>query len=76
MMTWALYELMGNDKLMEEVAQEGQEIFSKKIDWATAGVHKLPSQDNLAKLGLCEATLRVRNPVFCYSGFLWSSSFD
>lgn len=72
MMTWALYELMGNDKLMNEVAREGQEIFSKKVDWAKASVDLLPSSENLAKLGFCEATLRVRSQV---CSILWIVSY-
>lgn len=60
MMTWTLYELMGNSKLMQQVAVEGESVFGSKVDWATAAVRQLPSPEDVSRLVLSEASLKVR----------------
>lgn len=58
MMTWALYELMGNESLMNQVKEEGQAVFGKKTDWSL-GKYELPPRSELANLECAEACLKV-----------------
>jgi cytochrome P450 len=60
MMTWTLYELMGNSELMQRVADEGESIFGSAVDWGTAVASDLPVPDDVARLVLAEASLKVR----------------
>ena len=60
MMTWALYELMDNEALREEVAEEGNSIFSPTIDWKSAHELELPEPERISQLVLAEACLKVR----------------
>jgi cytochrome P450 len=65
MMTWALYELMANQSLKEKVAHEGQAIFGQ--DWNAKEASFLPPREELAKLTLAEACLKVsRRHLACY----------
>ena len=57
MMTWALYELMANSSLMEEVARESETVFEKERNWAVD--MNLPSQDKFAELIYAEGCLKV-----------------
>lgn len=60
MMTWALYELLGNDALMLQVAQEALAVFGTCLPDALRGTrHDLP-KERLSELVLSEATLKVR----------------
>jgi cytochrome P450 len=60
MMTWTLYELMGNSELMQRVADEGESVFGSAVDWRTANVSDIPEPDDVARLVLSEASLKVR----------------
>jgi cytochrome P450 len=60
MMTWTLYELMGNSELMQRVADEGESVFGSVVDWRTANVSDIPEPDDVARLVLSEASLKVR----------------
>lgn len=60
MMTWTLYELMGNAKLMEQVAVEGESVFGSAVDWRIATPSDLPSPEEVSRLVLAEASLKVR----------------
>lgn len=61
MMTWALYELMGNETLMKDVSTEGQEVFGKGVDWSADKVNHtaLPPREKLSELVLAEGCLKV-----------------
>jgi cytochrome P450 len=59
MMTWALYEMMGNDTIMKEVATEGEEVFGKKNDWSVKDPSELPPRDEFANLINAENCLKV-----------------
>jgi cytochrome P450 len=60
MMTWTLYELMGNSELMQRVAEEGESVFGSAVDdWRTANASELPAPDDVARLVLAEASLKV-----------------
>ena len=62
MMTWTIYELLGNPTLFQDVAAEGQAVFQlppDKNDWANATANDLPPPEELAKLVLSEACLKV-----------------
>jgi cytochrome P450 len=60
MMTWTLYELMGNSELMQRVADEGESVFGSAVnDWRTASASDLPVPDDVARLVLAEASLKV-----------------
>jgi cytochrome P450 len=61
MMTWTLYELMGNNELMQRVADEGESVFGSALDWSTANASDLPVPDDVARLVLSEASLKVRD---------------
>jgi cytochrome P450 len=63
MMTWALYELMDNESLREQVAKEGNTIFSPTINWKTASDLELPLPEQITQLVLAEACLKVRGVV-------------
>jgi cytochrome P450 len=63
MMTWALYELMDNESLREQVAKEGNAIFSPTINWKTASDLEIPLPEQIAQLVLAEACLKVRVSV-------------
>ena len=55
MMTWTLYELMGNDKLRQEVLDEAKAVFpATKKENDDSVLHT----DNLSKLALSEACLK------------------
>jgi len=59
MMTWAIYELMGNASLLKRVADEAESVLRPKMpDVAKASVVDVPSADCLAGLELSEATLK------------------
>lgn len=69
MMTWTLYELMGDeDRLMQPTLREAERVFgpstgqksqeSPSIDWAKASCNDLPSADELTELQFAEASLR------------------
>lgn len=60
MMTWAIYELVGNVALMNRVAEEGRRVFGTMPDLVSASCSDLPSAETLATLELSEATLKVR----------------
>lgn len=60
MMTWTLYELMANSELMQRVADEGESVFGSAVDWGTANASDLPEPDDVARLVLAEASLKVR----------------
>jgi cytochrome P450 len=61
MMSWTLYELMGNSELMQRVADEGDSVFGSAVDdWQTANASDLPVPDDVARLVLAEASLKVR----------------
>ena len=59
MMTWTIYELMAETKLMGQVATEASHVFDDKIDWANAPSSSLPDKETLNKLVLSEASLKV-----------------
>lgn len=59
MMTWALYELMGDKSRLEDpLLKESASVFDPQIDWATATANDLPDADALAQLKYSEACLR------------------
>jgi len=58
MMTWALYELMGNKDMMNEVATEGEKVFGKDVDWRTQHASDLPPRNELANLVVAEGALK------------------
>lgn len=62
MMSWSLYELIGNDALMTEVSCEGERVFGKPTqkDWTQLKPPSLPSREELAKLTTAEGCLKVR----------------
>jgi cytochrome P450 len=65
MMTWALYELMHSDDLMNDVESEAATVFDVNLDWRNASLDKdIPNPEELAKLNLSEASLKVGN-VLC-----------
>jgi cytochrome P450 len=59
MMTWALYEIMANDKLLSELRKEGDSVFDPQTNWRIAKEDEIPDANSLAKLVLSEAALRV-----------------
>ena len=59
MMTWALYELMMDENLVNQMNEETEQVFEKTLDWKEVGLEKLPSRDKLSKLILSEACLKV-----------------
>ena len=61
MMTWAVYELLGNPLLMQRVVNEGQAIFGTSFNAVQARPSDLPPADKLAELIVCEATLKVKD---------------
>lgn len=65
MMTWALYELMGDETLMKQVSTEGESVFGKATnkDWALLQPSSLPSREELANLTIAEGCLKVRMKV-------------
>jgi hypothetical protein len=65
MMTWALYELMGDETLMKQVSTEGECVFGKATDkdWALLQPSSLPSREELANLTIAEGCLKVRMKV-------------
>ncbi|GKY97402.1 hypothetical protein MPSEU_000698700 [Mayamaea pseudoterrestris] len=58
MMTWAIYELLYNDALTEQLREECDKVFSANKDWKTAQSTDIPDAERLAELVLSEATLR------------------
>lgn len=58
MMTWALYELMMDEDLVNQMNEEAEQVFEKTLDWKEVGLEKLPSRDKLSKLVLSEACLK------------------
>ena len=62
MMSWALYELVGDKDLMEEVVVEGEGVFGNatKSDWKELSVESLPPREELSKLITAEGCLKVR----------------
>jgi cytochrome P450 len=58
MMTWAIYEILSNDKLQERIAKEAYGVFGD-TDWLSASPSELPHQDEISKLVVSEAALRV-----------------
>ena len=61
MMTWALYELMDDPVLRNQVTEEGNKVFTPTTNWKDAAVEQLPSPENIAQLTLTEACLKVRH---------------
>lgn len=63
MMSWALYELIGDEELMEEVVTEGEGVFgnANKRDWNELGTESLPAREELSNLVTAEGCLKVRN---------------
>lgn len=57
MLTWAFYEVMGNQRLVEPLLKESLRVFDPTIDWANASAC-LPNAAALAQLTYAEATLR------------------
>jgi len=60
MMTWCLYEFIHNSKLCADVVREAEGVFDPAVDWRRAPSSDIPPADQLAKLQLSEASLRVR----------------
>jgi cytochrome P450 len=59
MMTWALYELIGNEeRLLQPLLQEACQVFGKTTDWSTASPTNLPDADCLHQLKVSEAFLK------------------
>lgn len=58
MMTWTIYELMGDSKLMQQVVDEADSVFGNIKDWKQASASDLPSMEELSKLVLSDACLR------------------
>jgi cytochrome P450 len=59
MMTWALYELIDDDSLLQNVLSEANSVFSKTVDWSKAQPTDLPkTEETLSKLIFSEASLR------------------
>jgi cytochrome P450 len=59
MMTWAIYEVMSNQSLLEQLRKECNGVFSAAMDWKTAQSENIPEAEELANLIVSEATLRV-----------------
>jgi len=60
MMTWCFYECIHNEKLYWDVVKEAEGVFSPTINWSCAKDSDIPPPEQLAKLQLSEASLRVR----------------
>lgn len=62
MMSWALYELVGDEELMKEVVTEGEGVFgnAKQSDWNELDTNALPPREELANLVTAEGCLKVR----------------
>ena len=61
MMSWALYELIGDKELMKEVVTEAQGVFGEaaKSDWKELGTSSLPPREELSNLVTAEGCLKV-----------------
>jgi hypothetical protein len=61
MMTWALYELMGDKSLMTELSKEGESVFGKpsRNDWVKLDTSDLPPREKLSNLVYSEGCLKV-----------------
>jgi len=70
MMSWAFYELLHDTEsakdLLRTVEEEATSVFGKDQDWCALNVtdKDLPSRDELSKLILSEAALKVRSLSF------------
>jgi len=61
MMTWCFYEFIHNPQLYESVVREAETVFDPvAVDWSCASPGDIPPAEQLAKLQLSEASLRVR----------------
>jgi len=61
MMSWALYELIGDSDLMKVVVTEGEGVFGKanQSDWNELKVDSLPPREELSNLLTAEGCLKV-----------------
>lgn len=59
MMTWCFYEFIHDEKLYWDVVKEAEGVFAPTTDWSTAQDSDIPPPEQLAKLQLSEASLRV-----------------
>ena len=60
MMAWCFYELIHDDQLYNNIVREAETVFSPTIDWSVCDESDIPPSEQLAKLQLSEASLRVR----------------
>jgi cytochrome P450 len=63
MMTWCLYELMGNASLLNQVVTEAESVFGTS-DWNQVDTSALPPREELSNLVLSEGCLKVRLWIF------------
>lgn len=58
MMTWTLYELIKDETLTNQLADEATMVFSPSIEWYKSPTVQAPTQEQLSRLVLAEACLK------------------
>ena len=72
MMTWCFYEYIHNDQLYQDVVDEAEFVFAPTIDWSSCHPESnIPPPEQLAKLQLAEASLRVSGRVARAWWLIW-----